>query len=240
MLKVLKIFNRTPKLTKRDLWLTVIPALIWLGTFNARQLTLKTVCSDTPEACTPSSLYWPDSEVVNYWSPQADWNSNWTQYSAGIVAGVAPALWLGSKVITSVMAPGAALAFWGTDVLLIAQATFWNGAINEVIKIGVNRPRPFVYRNPSSEGKVHHSYSSFYSGHTSFAAVATVGLIASLIARSAPLWMTLLFGFTGFALTIITGGLRVAAGVHFYTDVAFGLLAGLMISYYIQIFHRSH
>ncbi|MCM0606766.1 MAG: phosphatase PAP2 family protein [Xanthomonadaceae bacterium] len=235
---MLKIFKITPHLKRRDLWLTVIPALVWLTAFNARHLTLNTFCADTPHVCISSNLSWPDSEVVTYWSPLADWYSNWTQYSAGILAASAPAIWAGAQVAMHVINPGAAIAMWTTDALLIIQATFWNGAINEVIKIGVNRPRPFVYRNPASEGKVHHSYSSFYSGHTSFAAVATIGLIASLFARNAPIWMTLLFGFSGLTLTIVTGALRVAAGVHFYSDVVFGLFAGILISYLVQKRHR--
>lgn len=240
MLKVLKILSIKPKLGSRDLWLTVIPALIWLTAFNARHLTLNTVCADTPTACTQETLMWPDRDVVNYWSPLADWHSNWTQYSAGILAGGAPLIWATTQVALRTLSPVTAAAMWMTDIVLIAQATFWNGAINEIIKIGVNRPRPFVYRNPSNEGKVHHSYSSFYSGHTSFAALATVGLIASLIANSAPYWMTLLFGVTGLALTLVTGALRVAAGVHFYTDVAFGLIAGIIISFLVQKRHRHY
>lgn len=235
-----KTLTSAPKISKKDWLLTIIPALIWLTAFNSRHITLETHCAQQePSLCQPETLFWPDRSVVQYWNPQADWTSNWTQYSAGILAVGVPALWMTTKVIAGTINPVAALSLWSVDMLLALQTTFWNGAANELIKIAVQRPRPFVYRNPSNEGKVHHSYSSFYSGHTSFAALASTSLVATLLYRSAPFWLVLLFSGSGLLLTLVTGALRIAAGVHFYTDVFFGLFAGFFFAILIQRIHRS-
>lgn len=234
-----KTFKIAPRLSRKDWLLTIVPTLIWLGAFNAREYTLKTTCAQFPETCQPANVNFADRDVVQYWSPQADWNSNWTQYSAGALAIAAPAIWLGANVVGGQFALATAAVTLGADLLLMLQATVWNGAANEMIKIAVQRPRPFVYRNPSNEGKSFNAYSSFYSGHTSFAAGATASLIITLIARSAPLWFTLMFGLCGAIMTFVTGTLRVVAGVHFYSDVVFGFFAGIIIAIMIQKIHRD-
>ena len=70
-----------------------------------------------------------------------------------------------------------------TDILIIVDAVFTNGAVNELTRLAVQRPRPFVYANPQGEGGNPAHYTSFYSGHTSFAAVSLMSLLLILAGR---------------------------------------------------------
>ncbi|NDD93043.1 phosphatase PAP2 family protein, partial [bacterium] len=85
-------------------------------------------------------------------------------------------------------------------------------------------------------GAVDH-YTSFYSGHTSFAALAsTCAVISALNARPALRWSVLSLGVL---LTSFTGAFRVIAGRHFITDVVFGALAGAAIALAVNGLHRE-
>ena len=63
-----------------------------------------------------------------------------------------------------------------TDLWVVAESLAWNGAIQDIVRRAVRRPRPFLYSPgvyPNDRDSPEAGFS-FYSGHTSFAfALAT-------------------------------------------------------------------
>jgi membrane-associated phospholipid phosphatase len=114
------------------------------------------------------------------------------------------------------------------DVLVEAQAVLSCGALTEIVKLSVQRPRPFLYRN--DQGAAIHgesdSYESFWSGHTATAfstATATAFTFQLRHPRSRARWAV-------WAVALLAasteGTIRVLAGDHYPTDVLAGAAAG--------------
>ncbi|MGZ3440575.1 MAG: hypothetical protein ACXVDD_13725, partial [Polyangia bacterium] len=58
-----------------------------------------------------------------------------------------------------------------TDLWVVAEALAWNGALQDIVRRAVRRPRPFLYSPgvyPTERDNADAGFS-FYSGHTSFA-----------------------------------------------------------------------
>lgn len=220
--------------------MTVIPALIWIvGVVYFQPKIVSVTCLQDPSHCVKENVIWPDRLAVEYKNGVADRYSNVTQNLSGVLALTIPVFLSASYFMAGSISAGMALSFIGIDSLILLQATLWNGAINTMVRLVAQRPRPFVYRDPEGEGSHAANYTSFYSGHTSFAALSSVTLFLTLMARGAPLWGLWCFGSMGLLLTFLTGAFRVFAGRHFFSDVVFGALAGVLIAFALNYLYRK-
>jgi membrane-associated phospholipid phosphatase len=170
----------------------------------------------------------------------ADLYSYWTQNTSGILAVSVPIAYDLSLAATGALAAPAAFAAAGSDFMIFVQTWFWNGAATEATRLVVQRPRPYVYsdsiRAPALKDDPQ-NYTSFYSGHTSFAASSCVCLFLLLLGRGAPRPLLFLSALTGEALVISTAAFRVLAGRHFLSDTLTGALMGTataLLVYFLQ------
>ncbi|MFN7684918.1 MAG: phosphatase PAP2 family protein [Oligoflexia bacterium] len=219
---------------RASLWILVVLAGGWYAAFEGRTSWIVLSCKAAPTLCDPSSLNALDRSVLINYDSSADFWSFVTQDLAGVLAVVA-AIALGIKASRV----GRFFDSFFTSMTLLLQATFANGLINECIRLWIQRPRPFVYLDPTGQGGAHSHYTSFYSGHTSFAAVATT--CAWLAVRRANFsrmtqWSVATLGIS---LTAMTGALRVMAGRHFITDTVAGAFFGFLIAWSINRLHEN-
>jgi membrane-associated phospholipid phosphatase len=228
--------RNAPQLRALDLWVTLLPGVLWILAVRGRVWIMETRCFTRPESCSPHSVFFLDRPALGLDQPGADYWSYVTQNSAGIMAIAIPLLWHAAKAIRGTR-PQAALTGFATDFVLLLQTTLWNGLATEIARLIAQRPRPFVYSNLGL-GAESANYTSFYSGHTSFAAAASVGLLLVLISRRASVTFLLLVGGVGQALVLLTGTYRVLAGRHFPTDVAAGAVGGTLVALIVAYSHR--
>jgi membrane-associated phospholipid phosphatase len=92
----------------------------------------------------------------------------------------------------------------------------------------IHRPRPVtaVYPAPGSIPGVHETSYSFPSGHATGAA-ATLICLAGLAAITWRIWWPWLIGILA---AIAVGGSRLVLGVHWFSDVAFGLVVAVPLA----------
>jgi membrane-associated phospholipid phosphatase len=140
-----------------------------------------------------------------------------------------------------VRASGGPWRGYADDMLVLAQVVAVNGALNQLVKLTVRRPRPTVYDVPASAPEINQSgsYVSFYSGHTSTA--FAVGMTyATTFALRHPDSRSRGQVFGVAALTAGTVGvMRVLAGQHFPSDVLAGALVGSALGLVIPRLHRA-
>jgi undecaprenyl-diphosphatase len=106
-------------------------------------------------------------------------------------------------------------------ILLLASAS-GGIALNGVLKIGFNRPRPAIFLP-----EVHTVSSSFPSGHAMSAAIvySTVAYLAARLHRRRwARWLVMTAAFIVIALISVS---RLYLGVHYPSDVVAGLAIGL-------------
>lgn len=227
------------RLTRRDLWLTLIPVLLWATLPSLRVFFITPYCHLDPARCAISTLNPLDRIWAASNSTYADQLSYDSQNLAGALALFFPFFYLGARFLKKSMSlPQAGLA-WGIHLVLLLQSASLNGSINELTHIVTHRPRPFIYLDPIHLGDEASRYTSFYSGHTSFTAVATVSLYFFLRSqRAGKIWRSAsLLAIP--ILTIFTAVCRVLAGRHFVTDVLFGAGAGFLVAFGVMIKHSS-
>jgi membrane-associated phospholipid phosphatase len=129
---------------------------------------------------------------------------------------------------------------YAEDLLVMAQAVALNGALGQLVKLAVRRPRPFVYDLPASDPAraSAESYVSFYSSHTSGAFAASLAYASTFALRhpdSEARW--LVYGGAALAAGSV-GVLRVLAGQHFPTDVIAGAAVGAAFGLVVPRLHR--
>jgi membrane-associated phospholipid phosphatase len=237
-MKLIRAWRTTPKLRRSDIAWTLIPLLLWLAAIYSRGFIIRPHCAQQPETCTVDSLLPMDRPAVGLEIRNADSLSFTTQGLSGIVALSVPPLWHLTTVILGQATPVGALAALGTDLVIFTQTTAFNGLFTESAHLITQRPRPFVYADPARATDFA-NYTSFYSGHTSFSAAATVFLLLTLAGRGAAVWLLGLAGATSYGLMSLTGLYRVLAGRHFPTDVLMGALAGACVAVLIALRHRQ-
>ena len=127
-----------------------------------------------------------------------------------------------------------------TDLWVVAEALAWNGAIQDLVRRAVRRPRPFLYTAgvyPQERDNADSGFS-FYSGHTSFAFALAVSSSYTFTLRHPHskwryvVWPALM------AIASIEPVLRIYSGDHFPTDVLVGAVAGSAIGLFFPAVHR--
>jgi membrane-associated phospholipid phosphatase len=226
-------------LSKRDFLYLALPAIILVLAFQFRPRIVDPVCGTSPDSCQASNVAWPDSLSTLFWNPKADLASDITQFTAGGIAFLTPVIYQGVLLLLKRATPYLALVSAGTDLVILIEATLFSASINEVVRLSVQRPRPFVYSDPARHGKDVSHYNSFYSGHTSFATVIMTTLFFILLGRRVPFNWTIGFGLLGLVLSFSTGCLRILAGRHFISDVVMGFIAGLCIAILVAKLHKK-
>ncbi len=127
------------------------------------------------------------------------------------------------------------------DGLVTGQAVLVNVAINQMVKYGVHRPRPFVYSLKPDDDllKEDDTYYSFYSQHTSVVFAAGISYTRTYALRhprSRRRWVVYTAVIGGGSAV---GSMRVLAGRHFPTDVLTGGAVGTSMGLLIPWLHRK-
>jgi membrane-associated phospholipid phosphatase len=128
----------------------------------------------------------------------------------------------------------------GKDMVVMGEAVLLNGALNEVVKLAVRRPRPIAYDAADDAGVLAqpNTYLSFYSGHTSTAFAAGMAY-ASTFALHHP---DSGYRYLVYGGVVAAGGtvglLRIAGGQHFPSDVLVGAAVGSAIGLIVPRLHR--
>lgn len=222
-----------------EVLLILVPGLLWWAGVETRPRIMNLRCIETPAVCDPALVNPIDRVAIGKQNDHIDKWSFVTQNWSGYLAVAVPTAWTVTRVIVTRIHPAAAFAALGTDLLLLAQATVWNGLLMEATRWAVQRPRPFVFENPAAMGGNPAHYTSFYSGHTSFAALAVTSWLLALSSRSAPAYLIGASAITGIGLVLGTATLRVAAGRHYPTDTIVGALAGILVALAVARIHRK-
>jgi membrane-associated phospholipid phosphatase len=104
--------------------------------------------------------------------------------------------------------------------------------LTQATKIGVQRPRPFLYNttSPTSLTFDKDARMSFFSGHTSFTAFHSVYWAGLLAQNTKQKWKKNLIWSAGLATPLVVGALRVKGSKHFPTDVAAGYALGTTVA----------
>ena len=123
---------------------------------------------------------------------------------------------------------------FGTDLLVVAEATAVASGISQLLKFSFRRPRPTQYQENVSVETIEHQLS-FPSGHaTAVAAMSTAYAMTFSLRHPESPWRYGVW-FAGALATVMTGYARVAGGFHFSTDimagVALGATTGFLIPY---------
>ncbi len=122
-------------------------------------------------------------------------------------------------------------------LLLFAEALAINGALTELAKYAVRRPRPYTF---SERLGTPDDDLSFFSGHASHVAVSTFFAARSLDLTGELSVAERLLAYGGATLlTAAVAVLRVAAGKHWPSDVITGALVGGSVGFLVAELHRS-
>jgi membrane-associated phospholipid phosphatase len=125
---------------------------------------------------------------------------------------------------------------FGEDVLVAYEAMAATNVLTNVIKLAVQRPRPFTYdpKEPMNVRFDGDARLSFLSGHASLTFAAATAIAFTGFRRHDGLepWIA---ATSAYALAGFAAYLRTAAGKHFVTDVlagaALGVVTGLVIAH---------
>ena len=122
-------------------------------------------------------------------------------------------------------------------LLLFAEALAINGALTELAKYAVRRPRPYTF---SERLGTPDDDLSFFSGHASHVAVSTFFAARSLDLTGDLSLAERVLAYGGATLlTATVAALRVAAGKHWPSDVLTGALVGGSVGFLVAELHRS-
>jgi membrane-associated phospholipid phosphatase len=213
-----------------DIATVVLGATLWGGTGLIGSTTQAPFCggSATPP-CDPSGINALDRLALNHSSAGA-------RTAADIISFI-PIAYLGIDMFD------VGLRNWKTyltDLWVVAESLAWNGAIQDIVRRAVRRPRPFLYSPgvyPADRDSSDAGYS-FYSGHTSFAfALATSASYTFTLRHPHSKWRYVVWPVL-MAVASIEPILRVYSGDHFPTDVIVGAVAGSAVGLFFPAVHR--
>lgn len=216
------------KVIVRDL---AIPFAIGGILFLLRDRLIRTGCAVSPTPCLPETVNALDRVVFGFGSIRIDFWSNVFQNSLGAVFFSLPI------VLALVRRLRPLPALW--DTLNFGVVMLWNFATIEAVRSIVQRPRPLVFRSPLGDGANVHQYTSFYSGHTSFTALATLTLYyyAVRLSPGRTGWHRVVLALA-ILLPLAMGTLRVLAGRHYPTDVLGGAAFGWTLAFAFERYRR--
>jgi membrane-associated phospholipid phosphatase len=137
---------------------------------------------------------------------------------------------------------------YGEDVLIVGETLAVNYLLNNIVKYGVRRARPFSYNsqyqdNTDKTGEARYEDPdaglSFYSLHSSFSFAAATSFSYLFTQRHpgdyaqvVPVWLLT------HALAATTAVLRVEAGKHFWSDIIVGAVVGSSLGIVIPYLHK--
>ncbi len=209
--------------TRKWIIALILGFVIWSFLYFARIYWYTPWCAVNPSPCMADHVNAFDRIVFQFNSVQADFWSNVIQNFVGIAVIVAPWFLFTRKIALE-------------ETLITGTVAGWNLAWLEGMRAIVQRPRPLVFQSLFGDGANINQYTSFYSGHTSFVALATLSFFFLMKRRFPSISNTArssLFA-SYLLLTILTGTLRVLGGRHYPTDVLVGLCMGTIITVYFQ------
>jgi len=126
------------------------------------------------------------------------------------------------------------------DVLVGYEALAATALATEVLKFGVQRPRPLAYNSAfkAEDRLAGDARLSFPSGHSSLAFASATAFVVPWIDRHHG--VSSFAGATAaYAVASIVAALRVAGGKHFVTDVLAGAALGIAIGLAVTFSHRT-
>lgn len=123
--------------------------------------------------------------------------------------------------------------------LMYAETVCLGNAIKEVIKMSVQRPRPYMYfDNPDAESLDNHDFEfSFLSGHTLNAFMGAGFLSYNFCKYYSGSSFKVPVVLTSYGLACATGTFRILSGNHFPTDVMAGAALGTVLGIGVPMVH---
>ena len=130
---------------------------------------------------------------------------------------------------------------WLTIGTMYVETLLFANGIKEWTKLLVYRARPYMYFDDYPEDKLEDGdwNCSFPSGHTTLAfagAAFTTMVFCQCFPNSN--WKYAVAGIS-FGMAAITGGLRMASGNHFFTDVLTGAVIGTAVGFAVPYMHTK-
>ena len=128
---------------------------------------------------------------------------------------------------------------WFTIGTMYAESLLWCYGSTELLKLAVNRARPYMYYDGAPEADLKNGdwNNSFPSGHSSIC-FATAAFTSYVFSQYYPEsgWK---WGVTGisFGLAGTVAALRMAGGCHYFTDVFTGAIIGTLSGFLIPWYH---
>lgn len=182
--------------------------------------------------------------------PVVGWHSSSARAVSNVLIGVNIALPLVLDLIdVAVTRPPHAVGGYLQDALILTEVFVVNAAVNTAFKYAVRRPRPFMFEPapgpgvdpsvaPLDERQGVDAGLSFYSQHSSTAFSLATAYSYLFMLRHPGSRLILPMWLVSEGLAAATAALRVAAGMHFFTDVLVGAVAGSAIGLLIPFAHR--
>jgi membrane-associated phospholipid phosphatase len=219
------------KITRSAFWV-IVPLALWWAGITSRDYFIRASCAADAARCTVNSILPMDRFLIGMEDSRADQYSFYSQNFSAIFA-VFWALFLawlpGFRNRTLPITTLACNSLY--SCLTLVQVAGWNGTFTELSHLIGQRPRPFVYINPTLRGLDPAHYTSFYSGHASFTAAMVIASLLLTATQTRSKALLLFTALIGEGLIITTTHFRILAGRHFLTDVIAGTIAGTIVAY---------
>ena len=215
-----------------DLPLLLLGTTLWGGTsvIGVGSTPPPWCGSSTTAPCNASSVNALDRAAIGFYSPSAATAGN-------VLVGVLPAAFTALDIVDAGFKNWRG---WLTDAVVITEAVVWSGAMQDIVRRAVRRPRPYMYvpgLNPSGRDGPEADFS-FFSGHTSnlFAMVTAAAFTYNLRhPHSKWRWLVWSLAVAGESAEPV---LRVLSGDHFPTDCIVGALVGTTAGILFPALHR--
>ena len=227
-------------LSPAGITLTVALFASWLTLVQLRESLITPWCPAAPAQCRAEQLWAIDR--IGFGGEDWRWDhlSFITQNLSGVIAISGPILLQSVRLASGALPAAGAATLLAEDLLIVLQSVALTGALKELTHDLTQRPRPFVYLDPVHRGDEPAHYTSFFSGHTSFAASALSATVFMAAARGLPLAIVNTGWIISGIITLLTAIGRILAGRHFPTDVATASVVGFLCAWGVAKFWRKN